>query len=344
MLRNQVVIYTNQSDSHADVIIPLLESSGAEPVRLNTEDIPGSVSMTMETNTEHHEYALQLQASNRFINFDRICSVWWRQPERYNLPKGLSHQEDIFARNEIDHFLAGLFLSLDCYWINDPRRMRGADAKPEQLERAKRFGFDIPRTLISNNATKVRDFYQRVGTKMIYKTMTDPCLNYNEANFESDEFNQFDQVPSDPLLLTLTTLITDLELDLIDQGLLAPGQFQELLVKKFELRITVIGNQVFAAEINSQENEKTSLDFRDYTVPIQYKKANLPETFLNSCRDFVHSYGLNYGAMDFVVTKDDRLVFLENNPGGQFMFVEQRVPELKMANALTSCLVKGKNL
>jgi hypothetical protein len=42
-------------------------------------------------------------------------------------------------------------------------------------------------------------------------------------------------------------------------------------------------------------------------------------------------------------TPDGRYVFLESNPNGQFMWIEHRVPELRMTEALASCLIRGAN-
>ena len=41
-----------------------------------------------------------------------------------------------------------------------------------------------------------------------------------------------------------------------------PHLFQEWLPKRFDLRVVVIGRQVFAAEIHSQHSERARLDFR----------------------------------------------------------------------------------
>ncbi|HYU74616.1 MAG TPA: hypothetical protein VEL31_18255 [Ktedonobacteraceae bacterium] len=38
--------------------------------------------------------------------------------------------------------------------------------------------------------------------------------------------------------------------------------FQEYLPKRLDVRVVVIGRQVFAAEIHSQHSERTRLDFR----------------------------------------------------------------------------------
>ena len=57
----------------------------------------------------------------------------------------------------------------------------------------------------------------------------------------------------------------------------------------------------------------------------------------------VRSYGLNFGAVDLILTPDDRYVFLEINPNGQFLFVQERVPELRMGEAMAACLIRGRN-
>jgi hypothetical protein len=39
-------------------------------------------------------------------------------------------------------------------------------------------------------------------------------------------------------------------------------------------------------------------------------------------------------------TPDDRLVFLEINPNGQFLFVEDRVPQLRLGDAMADLLTR----
>jgi len=70
----------------------------------------------------------------------------------------------------------------------------------------------------------------------------------------------------------------------------------------------------------------------------------LPGPVAERCLALVRSYGLNFSAIDLIVTPDDHYVFVENNPNGQFIFVEERVPELGMTDALAACLVRGANV
>ena len=120
-----------------------------------------------------------------------------------------------------------------------------------------------------------------------------------------------------------------------------PCFFQHHVRKAHELRVTVIGDRLFAARIHSQDDPRTAADFRDFSAEILYEAATLPPELERRCIQLVHSYGLTYGAIDLIVTPEGEHVFLENNPAGQFLFVEQLVPELRMCDAVAQCLIDG---
>lgn len=103
----------------------------------------------------------------------------------------------------------------------------------------------------------------------------------------------------------------------------------------------MIGEKVFAAKIHSQEEERTRVDFRDFTADVRYEAAELPPEVERRCLQFVHSYSLRFGALDLIVTPEGRYVFLENNPVGQFLFVEELVPALAMTDAVAEDLLTG---
>ena len=74
---------------------------------------------------------------------------------------------------------------------------------------------------------------------------------------------------------------------------------------------------------------------------IPYRAVSLPPLVTERILAFVRSYGLNFSAIDLIVTPDDRYVFVENNPNGQFIFIEDKVPELGLTDALAACLIRG---
>lgn len=339
MEKDQIVIVTQIQDPHADDVIPLLQQTGLDPIRLNTDDVPTNTRMSLglEKDAESWTGSIEILTNGRSIDPSRVRSVWWRRPTAFALPTELSKQERMFAQGEIDHALRSFWSSLDCYWINHPDHVRQASWKGEQLQRAARLGFEVPSTLVTTDPEQARDFYDTHDGRVIFKVMTDTFLGRAELVAE------YPDEPSSELYETPTTLLTETELELLDTIDLVPCLFQEYVPKQLELRLTVIGDEVFAAAIYSQAHETTSIDWRHYDVEIPYQEAELPDEITDRCLAFVKSYGLNFGAIDLILTPDDRYVFIENNPNGQFIFVEHLVPELRMTEALAACLIRGAN-
>lgn len=334
--RDQIIIVTQTEDPHADDVIAALERVGHEPVRLNSDEIPAEarISMSWGGNEPSFDATIDVLTSGRTMNATMVRSIWWRRPAFFAIPDDLSLQEIEFATDEVDHALRSLWASLDCYWISEPERIRRASWKGEQLMRARRLGFEVPRTLITTDPDDARQFFYACGKQMVFKVMTDPFLGAaNLSRKHPDECIEPYQ--------TVTTLVTEHDLDMLDSVRAAPCLFQEYVPKKVELRVTVIGEKLFAAEIHSQENEQTAVDWRNYDVDIPYRVAELPQPVAEKCLALVKSYGLNFSAIDMIVTPDDRYVFVENNPNGQFIFVENKLPELGMTDELVACLIRG---
>ena len=124
---------------------------------------------------------------------------------------------------------------------------------------------------------------------------------------------------------------------------LAPGIFQEYIPKRVELRVTIIGDDVFTAELHSQMYEETRYDWRHYEVEIPMYEHQLPVEIAEQCLALTKAYGLNFSTSDMIVTPDGRYVFLEMNPNGQFLWVQDCVPTLHMREAMAACLIRGSN-
>lgn len=345
-MRKDILIITSMNDFHADDMVLQLESMGHTPIRLNTDDIPLNTSMSFgfaSTQSRWHSH-IALHTDQRGtidIDLENIRSIWWRRPGDYfGLPPELSEQEREFARGEIDHVLRGLWSLQACYWVSYPEQIRQASWKMEQLQRAARSGFEVPRTLVTSDPDAARAFYQSCNGQMIFKVLTDPFLGAPKVA---------EKHPDQPLpeaRHTHTTLITEAELEMLDSIRLVPCQFQEYIPKQTELRVTVIGDELFVAEIDSQSNEHTRVDWRNWQnggLEISYRQATLPADLAEKCLTFVRSYQLNFSALDFILTPDGRYVFIENNPNGQFMWIEKMVPAMRMTEALASCLLRGAN-
>jgi glutathione synthase/RimK-type ligase-like ATP-grasp enzyme len=328
MARNEILIVSSNGDPHVLDMFTKLRELGSEPTLLSSNDIPLDTRLQASFDPAKGAWngTLTTHGDYRTIAVEDIRSIWWRRPAQYfAIPEELSEQEREFAATELDHTFRGLLSGLDCYWASHPDSIRRASLKLEQLRRAAELGFEVPRTIITNDPAEVRSFYDLCGGEVVFKVLTDPFLG--AVSIASKHPGQ---PPPEEIREAKTTRITPRELEQLDSIQLVPCLFQAYVPRKTELRLTVIGDDVFAAEVLESDQ-------------LECRKTSVPADLEERCLALVRGYGLNFGALDVIVTDDGRYVFLENNPNGQFMWVEKLEPELRLTEALATCLIRGSN-
>jgi glutathione synthase/RimK-type ligase-like ATP-grasp enzyme len=327
----RVLIVTNRADVHADLVSDKLAIAGGAPFRLNLDEFPGRFALTWELAHERWEGELSHLVTGDTLAIRDIGAVWMRKKASFRfLSADLAPQERAYAEGEMEHVLFSLLYSLDCYWMSHPAALRAASWKGEQLLRAARLGFRVPPSLVTNRRASVDAFRAKHAGDIVFKALASPSLGAEQVG------------PEERIAGSLpTTRITDEHEAALDAVAELPCFFQQHVAKRYELRVTVIGDRVFAARIDSQADPRTATDYRDFSADIRYAAERLPPEIDRRCLELVRSYHLTYGAIDLIVTPAGEHVFLENNPVGQFLFVEELVPELDMSGALAACLVEG---
>lgn len=252
-------------------------------------------------------------------------SVWWRYKATTAEYHGASTPATAFASREWLAFLRSLaFILQKSLWINNPVLLSHRYHKVANLLEARRIGFKIPETLVTNSATELRQF-QRRYRRVIYKPLT--------YYFE----------PPDVALFTSRVPI-DASDTLESYLALAPCIFQKEIVKSYELRVTIVGSQVFAVRINSQDFPRTELDWRREQMNTSlYSIVDLNSKLRRKLLRLHRNLGLVYGAYDFIVDKKGELVFLEVNPSGQWLWLEQATG-ISISAAVASLLKSPRSL
>lgn len=324
----RVLIVTHRHDLHADLVVPLLRARGVTPLRLDLDAFPRDYQLDQTIIDGRCVSRLRLLADDDWIDLANVGAVWVRKPaEHAYRSEDLNPQERAFAERETEQALFSVLYTLDCFWMSHPRALRGALWKGEQLARAARMGFTVPASIVTNVPNEARRFCAQVGGPVIFKTMSTPTL-------AAEDVDAHERIAGG----LATTIVDDGMIGQLDAVCELSCHFQEYVPKRHELRVTVVGDQVFAAKIMSQDDARTTIDSRDMSAPIRYEACALAPALARRCVDFVHSYDLSYGALDLVVRPDDEIVFLENNPAGQFLYVQQLVPELKIMEAVSDLL------
>ena len=174
------------------------------------------------------------------LALSEIGAVWMRKKGRFSYrSKDLAPQERAHADAETRHLLLGLLYSLDCYWMSHPLALRAASWKGEQLKRAAGLGFATPASIVTNCPTRVADFIEAQG-EIVFKPASSPSLAAEQV------------ASGERLAVSLpTTMITPDHAGDLDAVAEAPCLFQRYIPKRHELRVTVIGGEVFSARIHS---------------------------------------------------------------------------------------------
>jgi hypothetical protein len=241
------------------------------------------------------------------VDLESVTATWLRGYGRLNLNQIAEPWAARLMENESSRALSGLFRLVAGLWVNHPAAQAEASLKLSQLEIARRIGFEIPVTLVTNDRAAVADFYHSCDRQMIYKLIDESSWDY---------FPDF-EVPKG--LPTLPFRESDLAH--LEQVTLGLHLFQRRIDKVADIRVTVIGQKVFAVRIESQEG-KGRVDFRlDYSVAMA--PCVLPDDIAGNCLQLLRKLGLNYGAIDLCLDRDGRHIFLEINAQGQWLWMEK---------------------
>ena len=222
--------------------------------------------------------------------------MWWRRPRLPSAEPDLDEDHRMFVRSEWEHFLGGVEAFGGKLWVNSPAANRSASFKAPQLLAAQSVGLRIPRTLITNDPEAVRQL-AATGVPLVYK--------------------RIGAAPRPPMA---TKLLLPSDIERLSTLPACPAIFQEHIPARLDIRVTIIGTEVYAAEIESQKGT-SPLDWRfDYTVP--FRSHELDSSIRDRLLRLMHRMSLVYGAIDLRLKPDGEYVFLEINPNGQYLFIE----------------------
>ena len=117
---------------------------------------------------------------------------------------------------------------------------------------------------------------------------------------------------------------------------MTPSIFQKYIEKEYELRITVVGEEIFAAKVLSQSDCETIVDWRRKNL--RFQCCEVPEELNEKCCQMMKRLGIAFGAFDFIRTKEGQYYFLEVNPNGQWVWIENDTG-LKISDAIINYLL-----
>jgi glutathione synthase/RimK-type ligase-like ATP-grasp enzyme len=217
-------------------------------------------------------------------------------------------------------WLMALLLSLDhagLLLVNPPQAGAALQFKPFQLDVLRRLGARLPRTLISNDPDRIRDFH-------------------------SAERDHQGEVIFKPLLGgAMTRLLTAEVLAQLEYVRAAPVIFQQRIIGA-DVRVVLVGEDIVSAV--AIRTPEPHLDFRDDPVYNQgkavYEPVSLPSDIVDLCRKAARACGLRFAGIDIKRTEQGEWIFLELNSSPIYLDVERKLGH-PISGALADLLVNA---
>lgn len=314
----KVLLFTNKEDITIDFVVRELQRQAVPYYRFNTEELFKTVHLALDFVNDR--FLLKDSILGDTHNLKSFTAIYYRRPELpdysdSDIPEG----DRAFLRTEAYYTLEGIYKLLkDKYWINDVYKIREAENKIFQLSLGKKLGFILPETMITSVPNSFRTFIQQHNADCIIKPI------HNGRIMDSAH-------PRIVYTSTVSETHSDVEISC------AANYLQANVHKESDIRVTLIQDKVFAVSIDSQSNSQTKTDWRKSENVLPHRVIELPDDLVINCQTMMKELGLVYGAFDFIRTDDNKYVFLELNPNGQWAWIE-KVTGLKISETIVKAL------
>lgn len=294
---------------------------GATPVRLDTDLFPNDVSLSLSQQRNSTSALLHLPEGD--IDLTDVSSVWYRRfAPGHGLPSDMEMRSAAILESRAA--LEGVIEVLPSFHLDHITNVRRAGNKPLQLKWASEVGLSVPNTLVTNDENDVREFASGCPNGLVAKTLSSFVVR-NSSGAE---------------LAVYTTPVSESDLQELAGLRLSPMLFQERVPKAFDLRCTIVGSAVFAAALDARLLEDQQVDWRLQGSELAdvWQTHLLPAGVERALLTLLDRFGLNYGAIDMILTPEGEYVFLEVNPAGEFLWLDDLGP-LAISDALAGVLV-----
>lgn len=306
-----ILVVSFPDDPHAAAVGLALDRLGERWERIDLADFPERASLTFSYGPARTpDFRVRL-GRRRDLRLGDVRAAWWRRPRPFAPDGVVSPEHRRFAEREWRDATLGLWRALRITWVNDPVAADVAALKTWQLALAQDIGLPIPRTIVTSDPRRARAFVGD-GRPRIYKTL------HAERG-----------------LWRPTRRVGAAEMRLLGAVRHAPVIFQEH-VPGVDVRVTVVGRRLFPVEIDARRSASPD-DFRLDFAGSKVRACRLPTDLGRRLLRMTRRLGLAYAAFDLRRRRHGEHVFLEVNPGGQWLGFEQ-ISGLPITDAVAGLL------
>ncbi|MBV9761934.1 MAG: hypothetical protein JO340_15335 [Acidobacteriaceae bacterium] len=270
---------------------------------------------------EKRQASILLTDSNRIQLGGHVLEpgdvVWVRRPDPPKLNPGAAPEDLKFASTEYRWFFHSVMYLLDelpVRCINKYSASRLINNKSVQLLFARECGMKVPATLMTNSPAAVHSYLRQCASRTICKTFFPHIwkkqTNSSVAVTETFELSE-EMLPEDEVLTY------------------APAIYQEMVAKEFDVRMVVLGEAVYSYALH---NPTGAIDWRQDAGQglVRVEALETPTEIEEKVLAFTSRAQIAYGSFDFAVDASGHWWFLEVNEGGQFLWLDDFNPGLRV--------------
>ena len=278
-----ILIVSSLYDFSTDLVTQELESRNVSYLRLNREDFQ-NYRLTLDIKNKILEVMVD---EKKYKVTNDVNSIYYRQPIFLrNTPSDSLTIDEQLNRSQWMGFLRSLTIFNKAHWLNRLDATYLAETKAYQLCIANDIGFTIPKTLIGNNSERFQEFHDEI----IIKSLDTILLREAED-----------------CLFTYSTVKNVKELNNKNTSS-TPLTVQDYINPKTDIRVTVIGDKLYAVKITSLgkgiEEDWRTID-RD---KVEYSDIELSKEIENYCFKLIKLLNLSFGAIDLILSGDDYIL------------------------------------
>jgi hypothetical protein len=309
------LVLSSTIDYSSDLICAELESRGLNYLRINRDRF---IEYEIIYALKDDQMIIKMGNLVYTLCASSIESVYFRAPVFLRTTAKAYTVEEQLKRSQWSSFIRNLIIFDKAKWINHPVAVYQAENKLYQLKVAEQCGLLVPNTYVGNTLPKDISLENMYIVKSL-----DTALFYDGTNE----------------MFTYSTMISGKEL-LDSEIRTAPIILQDYLQLKVDLRVTIIGNQIFPVSITKNGKaiigdwRKSNKDNLDY-IPIE-----LPEAIYEKIMNFMQKLGLTFGGVDFALVGDD-YYFIEINPTGEWGWLNSN-DDIRIDMAIVDYMTGGE--
>jgi glutathione synthase/RimK-type ligase-like ATP-grasp enzyme len=305
-----IFIITNSRDKTVDHLISVLDKEKRKNIfRLNTDLFINDYNVMYSNTGDESSLWLKDKNNKKKITQNDITGVWYRRPVLPTVDiedenEQFSKQLSIEARLQIEYIIKTIN---SVKWLSYPDNIRIAEDKILQIKMARKVGFNIPDTIITNDKKSVEEFYSKhsdICVKPIYSGQftTDNGLRmfYNTKLNNETIKKLLENVHNFPILL------------------------QEYIYKANEYRVTIVNNRVFPVRIIQKNNKNTEYDWRiGNCQEVDFEKIDIPNRISDKIISLLQEFNIKFSSIDLIQGNDNEYYFLDLNPNGQWAWLDK---------------------